>query len=123
MTEYNVFCFAKNYNDDDSFQQERYRAFNKVVGEKRYKEILKEIREIFGSDFKLELNENTWEDEWRKVAKEKWIKISKIPEFDKKVVEGVIGFKLDLDEQETVTVKISKSTLDMLKKEGIKIVK
>ena len=41
MTEYNMFCSAKEYNDDDSFQQKRYRVFNKQLTEKEYKAIVR----------------------------------------------------------------------------------
>jgi hypothetical protein len=58
MTEYNLFCYAENYNDENSFQQKRYRAFNKKVGEKRYCEIRDEVKSIL-KGLKLELNENT----------------------------------------------------------------
>lgn len=98
MTEYNLFCYAKEYNDKDSFQQERYRVFNEVVGKERYGEILTKVRSIF-KGLKLELNKNSWVDEWKKVKKEQWIELSKIPEFNQKVVENIVGFKLDLKEQ------------------------
>jgi len=39
MTEYNIFCSAKEYNDENSFQQKRYRIFNKQLTEKEYKGI------------------------------------------------------------------------------------
>lgn len=41
MTEYNYFCWAKKYNDKDSFQQKRYRVFNVEVGEEEYNKISK----------------------------------------------------------------------------------
>ncbi len=42
MTENNIFCFSKFFNDKDSFQQKKYRAFNKELTEKRYNEVKKE---------------------------------------------------------------------------------
>lgn len=36
MTEYNYFCRSKEYNDDMSFQQKRYRVFNVEVGHEEY---------------------------------------------------------------------------------------
>ena len=86
MTEYNIFCWAKKYNDKDSFQQKRYRVFNKKVGKDRYYEIKKQIDEIFKD---LEI------DEWKKVENKQWKQLSEIPEFDKKIVENIIGFELD----------------------------
>ena len=86
MTEYNIFCWAKKYDDKDSFQQKRYRVFNKKVGKDRYYEIKKQIDEIFKD---LEI------DEWKKVENKQWKQLSEIPEFDKKIVENIIGFELD----------------------------
>lgn len=41
MTEYNYFCRSKEYNDDMSFQQKRYRVFNVEVTETEYRNINK----------------------------------------------------------------------------------
>ena len=74
MTEYNLFCYSKNYNDDQSFQQKRYKAFNKEVGRERYNEILKQVNDILGSS-KLKLT-----DFWEQVTQEQWKKLLSIPE-------------------------------------------
>jgi hypothetical protein len=71
MTEYNIFCCSENYNDKSSFQQPRYRVFNKEVGKERYKEIKEKINQIL-SGLKLELNKNSWKKEWEKVTLEQW---------------------------------------------------
>ena len=94
MTEYNIFCWAKKYDDKDSFQQKRYRVFNKKVSKSRYYEIREQINEIF-KDLELELDKNKWINEWKKVKNKQWKQLSKIPEFDKKIVENIIGFELD----------------------------
>ena len=75
MTEYNIFCFSKNYNDENSFQQKRFRAFNKEVGEKRHCEILDLVRKIIPNDKKLQLG-----DFWKSVTQEQWQKLLAIPE-------------------------------------------
>ena len=46
MTEYNYFCWANEYNDKDSFQQKRYRVFNKEVSKEEYNEIEKIYHEL-----------------------------------------------------------------------------
>ena len=79
MTEYNLFCYSKEYNDKNSFQQKRYRAFNKEVGENRYREIKREVEGVLGG-FRLELDKNSWQDEWKKVTQEQWQKLLAIPE-------------------------------------------
>jgi len=74
MTEYNIFCYSKQYNKKDSFQQNRYRAFNKEVGEKRYNEILRTVRNILGKpDLKLQ-------DFWKQVTQDQWNQLFEIPE-------------------------------------------
>ena len=93
MTEYNLFCWAENYNDENSFQQKRYRAFNGEVGEKRYYEILLVVKEIL-KDLKLELNKNSWIEEWKKVTSEQWNEILSIPEANKEIIEKIIGFEI-----------------------------
>ena len=100
MTEYNIFCQSDNLNDENSFQQKRYRAFNKEVGITRYNEIVDLIKYDILKDLKLELNENSWEDEWKKVSSEQWKRILAIPEADKKVIEKIIGFELNEPEIE-----------------------
>jgi hypothetical protein len=92
MTEHNVFCWAED--EEDGFQQPRYRAFNKEVGEKRYYEILSLIKRDILEDLKLELNKNNWEDEWKKVTNDQWKQILAIPEADQDIIEKIIGFEL-----------------------------
>jgi len=75
MTEYNIFCYSKNFNNEKSFQQERYRAFNKVVGEKRYNEILSFVNTIIPNTGKLSLS-----DFWKSITQEQWSKLLAIPE-------------------------------------------
>lgn len=41
MTEHNYFCWAKEYNDENSFQQKRYRVFNVEVSKEEYEKINK----------------------------------------------------------------------------------
>jgi hypothetical protein len=74
MTEYNIFCYSKKYNDKDSFQQKKFRAFNKEVSEKRYNEIYILIKKILPKkDLKLS-------DFWESVTPEQWKKLLEIPE-------------------------------------------
>lgn len=41
MTEYNYFCWSKEYNDGMSFQQKRYRVFNVEISKEEYQSIYK----------------------------------------------------------------------------------
>jgi hypothetical protein len=76
MTEFNLFCYSKKYNDDDSFQQDRYRAFNQVVGQDRYYEISDLVRDILGDTLKGK----TYHDGWKDVTSDQWQKLLAIPE-------------------------------------------
>jgi hypothetical protein len=120
MTEYNIFCAAEKYDDENSFQQSRWRAFNKVVGEERYWEIVNLIKDDIFKDLKLELDKNSWQDEWKKVLPKLWSRMrDEIPEYDEKVVEMVIGFKPEYEEPDSVAMEAIK----MLESKGYKIVK
>lgn len=123
MTEYNLFCYAEEFNNNDSFQQKRYRVFNKQVGEKRYKEVLDLVRNDILKDFKLEFDKNNWEKAWQKLDKKQIKRLQEIPEFDANVFEGITGIKVDgkIKEEKMVKVEISESSLQELKKSGIKI--
>jgi len=74
MTEYNIFCFSENYNDNKSFQQKRYRVFNKKVDKERYFEIEKTIAKILPAK-KLKLT-----DFWNQVTTNQWKELLDIPE-------------------------------------------
>jgi hypothetical protein len=88
-TEFNIFCWSKKYNDEMSFQQKRYRAFNQEVGEIRYNKIVNEVSAILGKT-KLQLFES-----WKSITKEQWINLSQIAEFDRNGVEYISGISLD----------------------------
>jgi rubrerythrin len=74
MTEYNLFCYSKSFNDSNSFQKERYRAFNKVVGEKRYNEILKLVNEIIPQE------QLTFSESFKTITQTQWSQLLAIPE-------------------------------------------
>ena len=86
-----IFCY--------DIKLKQYYAWNQQVTEKRFYEINAEWDKI-KDDFKLELKDNEWEDEWKKF--DKWDEVSKIPEFDKEITEKIIGFKIDLNKKRTV---------------------
>ena len=121
MTEHNIFCFSKNYNDKDSFQQARYRAFNLEVGEKRYNEINTRVREILDN-----LKEMRLEEFWKQVTPNQWRQLLSIPEAKdfREGFEYISGQKIDVTEDidivvEGKTVTISRKSaiaLGLLKK-------
>jgi len=97
-----------------------YRAFNKEVGEKRYNEIRSEVKTIL-KGLKLELNKNSWVEEWGKVTQKQWkqlLNISEAKDF-KEGFEYISGRKIDEDPMITLPDgrKFSASTIqEALKK-------
>ena len=115
MSERMIFCLGEgSYETQGAGYQKNYHAFNKPISKDRHNIILKLINGDILKDLKLELNEENWIDEWKKVSNRQWKQISEIPEFDKEVVEGIIGFELNLNEDEMVSIKISKKSADSL---------
>ena len=104
MTEHNIFCYSKIYNDEHSFQQKRYRAFNKEVGNERYNKIFSEVKNILGTP-KLKLT-----NFWKQVTQEQWQKLLAIPEAKdfKEGFEYISGQKItDILIGTTVEVKVN----------------
>ena len=102
MTECNLFCYSKQYNDKNSFQQGRWRAFNKYVGETRYREILKEVKEILGKP-KMKLSAF-----WKQVTAEQWQRLLAIPEASdfRDGFEYISGVKIvDVNSKKTELLK------------------
>ena len=120
MTEYNLFCYSEEYNNENSFQQERYRVFNKVVCEKRYHEISEEVRNIIPNSDDFEL-----EKFWKSISTEQWNKLLAIPEAKdfKAGFEYISGQKINtnhtiiLDGKE---VELSEKSFNALKESLIK---
>ena len=115
MSEKMIFCLGEGkYKREGIGYQKNYHAFNKPVSEERYNVIFNYCREVL-EDLKLELNKNNWSDEWKKVTTEQWNKLAELPEWDKKVVEGIIGFELD-SKDEMITLsngkQVSLSTVE-----------
>ena len=117
MTEYNVFCYSKEYNDENSFQQKRYRAFNKQLTEKRYSEVLAICNNILKFSKEKTLSEN-----WESVTQEQWKQLLAIPEAAdfKEGFEYISGCKIETESligkvvsvtigNKTYTAKIIKS--------------
>jgi hypothetical protein len=117
MTEYNLFCYSKEYNDENSFQQARYRAFNKEVGEVRYYELLDEVRQIIPNPNKLLLK-----DFWKSITAEQWNKLLAIPEAKdfKEGFEFISGVKICTEKTIVIDgkeIKISNESFEALKEQ------
>ena len=100
MTEYNIFCYSEKYNDDNSFQQKRYRAFNQEVKKGRYQEILSEVNRILKTDNRMKLSEF-----WEQVTTKQWKQLLTIPEAKdfKEGFEYISGVEINLEDKVTIT--------------------
>jgi hypothetical protein len=105
MSEGMIFCIGEGkYKKKGIGYQKNNMVFNKQVTEERFTEIKDLIKYDILKDLKLELNKNSWSDEWKKVTNEQWKRILEIPEAYKKVIEKIIGFELKLDDKVELTI-------------------
>lgn len=107
MSEYQLFCWAKNYNDSLSKQQKDFRIFNKQVDENRYNIVLKQIQSIIPNPNKLQLIEF-----WKSLTNEQILALSIIPEFDSYGFEYITGRKVIKEKSEV------EKAIDLLISEG-----
>lgn len=98
MTEYNLFCYSKEYDDSNSFQQKRYRAFNKEVGKERYEAILKLVNGI------IPQKQLSFNDSFKEITKTQWNKLLAIPEAVdfKDGFEYISGVKIEVENSKKV---------------------
>jgi len=101
MTEQNIFCFSEQYDNDNSFQQKRYRAFNKEVGKSRYFEIRDILMNI------LDVPKMILQNFWEQVTQDQWRQLLEIPEAKdfKSGFEYISGQKINLEDEVDVTVE------------------
>ena len=97
-----MFCY------DIGFKE--YIVFNKEVGKERFGELYSSINNIMSPNLQMKMELFT--DEWKKnITNEQWKKLSKLPEFDRDVVENIVGFTLPLDATEEDTEEITMEEL------------
>jgi len=102
MTEYNYFCEAKEYNDEDSFQQKRFRIFNVEVTEEEYKSIDK-IRpklEFDKNESKTTRFQTAFKKHWNTLNSNDKQKYYDIPHFNHVMFTSITGVKKNNDNYE-----------------------
>ena len=87
MTEYNLFCFAEDFNDENSFQQKRYRVFNKEITQEEYNKIsVLEIKlEFDKSEVSSTRYQTAFKKAWSELPQEEKNKFLSLPNFDKDI--------------------------------------
>ena len=113
LTEFNLFCYSTTLNGEQSCQQDRYRAFNKVVGMKRYEEIQAAVTDIIGHKA-MELSEY-----WKQVTPEQWGELLAIPEARdfKDGFEYISGVKIELPKTECNPLLVKADELEAMAKQ------
>jgi len=110
MTEYNYFCWSKECDDENSFQQKRYRIFNVEVSEKEYDSTKKIYR-------KLELdNGESYTTRFQTAFKKMWAKLKDkekqeyfdIPHFDWEGFTFITGVEREEQAQEMTMEEVCK---------------
>ena len=126
MTEYNYFCWSKKYNDDNSFQQKRYRVFNVEVGEEEYNKVKKIYHKLeFDENESYEIRFQTaFKKMWNKLTKEQQQEYLDIPHFNWGGFIYITGITPDMVNSEKMInldgKKYSKSTLKEALKQYVK---
>ena len=84
MTEHNYFCWAKKYNDEDSFQQKRYRVFNTQVTQEEYEDIERPYDTLkFNKNESYDTRFQTaFKKMWNSITEERRQEYLSIPHFD-----------------------------------------
>ena len=87
MTEYNLFCFSEKFNDENSFQQKRYRVFNKEITQEEYNKIsVLEIKlEFDKSEVSSTRYQTAFKKAWNELSQDNKNKILDLPHFDKDI--------------------------------------
>ena len=112
MTEYNIFCRAKTYNDNDSFQQKIYRIFNTEISKEEYESItVPKIKLEFDKDLSYDVRyEKARKNAWNKLSDTEKKQFTDLPYFSKEGFEFITGIKVEKNEvkQDTSIDKIEK---------------
>lgn len=109
MTECNYFCWSKEYNDDNSFQQKRYRVFNVWVGKDEYYKIKKIYHDLeFNPNDNYSVRfSNAFKKMWNNLSAEEQQEYLDIPHFNWEgftfitgVTPDMVKAKIDLSDEE-----------------------
>ena len=113
MTENNYFCWSEKYNDENSFQQKRYRVFNVEVGKEKYNKIKKIYRKL---EFDKNENYENYETRFQTAFKKMWNNLLKeekqeyfdIPHFNWEGFTFITGIEKEQQIEEMTVEQICK---------------
>lgn len=109
MTEYNLFCRSEKCNDENSFQQKKYRVFNVEVTEEEYKKInIPKHKLVFDSKEDHETRYKTSFKNMREwLTKEQKQAFFDIPHFDAKWFQFITGIDVESQEEEKEIIEVN----------------
>ncbi len=112
MTECNYFCWSEKYNDENSFQQSRYRIFNTQVTKEEYDKVKKIYHKLkFNSNDNYEvIFANAFKKMWDKLTKEERQEYLDIPHFNAEGFKFITGIDVAVPDEmagKEVTVDIN----------------
>lgn len=114
MTEYNYFCWSEEYNDENSFQQKKYRVFNVEITKEEYESIKKIYHKLeFDPDESYTTRFKTaFKKMWDKLTDEEKNEYYSIPHFDWYGFTFITGIeKEETVEEEVITLNGKKYKL------------
>ena len=120
MTEYNYFCWSENYNDENSFQQKRYRVFNVQVSKEEYENITKIYHKLeFDKDENYYTRFQTaFKKMWDTLTQDEKQEYFDIPHFDRTGFTFITGIKKEEEEEEDEDEDEIIKAIEVLQKAG-----
>ena len=110
MTEYNIFCWSKEHNDENSFQQKRYRIFNTEISKEEYQKIVvPKIKLEFDKDLSYDVRyKKARKDAWNKLSQKEKEQFTNLQHFNPEIFEEITGIKIDEEITEMTLADICK---------------
>jgi len=110
MTKYNYFCWSGKFNNDNSFQQKRYRIFNKEVSKEEYEKVKKIYHKLeFNKDEDYETRFQTaFKKMWEKLEDKEKQEYFDIPHFSWEGFTFITGIEKEAKEQELTLKQVCK---------------
>jgi hypothetical protein len=98
VTEHNIFCYAEEKGDKNSFQQARYRIFNTQITKEEYEniEVPKITLDFDKNESYITRYQTAFKKAWEKLSKDEKDKFLNLPYFDADIFEKITGVNTKL---------------------------